>query len=316
MRNKLKEIISKRGYSQKEVARRIGIGASTLSEYLKGSYTGNISELEKKITVFVEDFQDSNKIKEVDFLAQTENTGKIYGALHYLRRSVVASLDVGVTGSGKIAVISGKAGRGKTWTIKKYVAEHKGQCILIEAESNYSYSDIIKEIAKHFKIDTHHRVKMVKEDVIKALIGSGMIIIIDEAEHLKNDTIEQIRRIADKTGVGIALVGLESLLDKLRRLKGDFEYLFSRIVRVFWISDLNKDDVYKIVAEYLKEYNYTESEIQSLSLVFYEQVRGSARRLANLLPASINTMKLSNKTKLTKRMIEKTNELSMMSFNI
>lgn len=312
IRDKLKKIMERKGISQRELSKRLGLGASTLSEYLNDKYEGNIEEIENKILIFLDDHKEENKVKEIDFLAETETSAKIYGALNYLRRSVEGALDIGVTGSGKIALISGKAGRGKTWTIKKYVEEYKGKCIMIEAESNYTYADIIRAIASHLRIDTHHRVKTIYEDVLKALTGTGMIVIIDEAEHLKNDTIEQIRRIADKTGVGIALIGLESLLDKLRRLKGDFEYLFSRIVRIYYISDMSKEDTEKIVSKYLSEYEYSENEIEELSKIFYEESRGSVRRLANLLPASLNTMRLNGMAKLTKQVIKQTNLMTMM----
>lgn len=309
MVEKLKALMAKKGWSQAKTASIVGLGASTLSEYLNGTYKGDINAIEKKVSDVLSDIED-NAVKQFEFFVDTTLSEKIENTLALLQKTVTSTMNV--TGSGNIAIIAGKAGRGKTYTLKKYVAEHPGKCILIESESNYTYSKIMKEIAKQLKIATNRRNDAIKEEIIATLTGKKMIIIVDEAEHLNSECIEVLRRIADKTGVGLALVGLETILNYMRNLKTDSEYLISRIMRVTYISDIDKNDAIKILNKYFEDGNiYSEGEIEKLAETFVSVCRGSIRRMSKLLPLTMEYMKHNGKDKMTSKFVQQVKETTL-----
>ncbi len=56
LKNEFKEFLKSNNLKQSHVARSLGVSASLISQWIKGSYAGDIATLEEKIKQFMQNF--------------------------------------------------------------------------------------------------------------------------------------------------------------------------------------------------------------------------------------------------------------------
>lgn len=292
-----------REMSYNQIAKAMGVGGSTLSEWRKGTYSGDVEALNDK----VEDFLSRHKyeIKRIDFSVDTDVKTRVYYVINTIQKYVSSNVASRLLESAKIGYIFGRAGLGKTHAIREYIREYKGRGILVTAESGITAVGLIKRIARELKLDDSGNAETVKTRIRDAIKFTETIIIIDEGEHLKPAVIDLVRSIADQTGVGVVIAGTESLKSLVFSQKKQYEYLYSRAVVNMTLKDLGIEDTSKIVRAFLKNEVdlYTEKELQDLINYIDVTVKGSARQLANLLTASSEIANQNESAKITKKHI-------------
>lgn len=96
MENRDREIISElerfaeeRKISFSKIAKNVGIGSSTLSEYKKGTYVGDVEAIREKIVDFLKRHQQ--KMRRIDFTADTEVKNKIFYAANIIKKYVASN---------------------------------------------------------------------------------------------------------------------------------------------------------------------------------------------------------------------------------
>ena len=299
MENRDREIISElerfaeeRKISFSKIAKNVGIGSSTLSEYKKGTYVGDVEAIREKIVDFLKRHQQ--KMRRIDFTADTEVKNKIFYAANI------------IVESAKIAYIFGRAGIGKTHALMEWTKQYKGRGVFITAENGISAVGLIKKIARELKIDYSGSADTVKERIKDAIRFTETIIIIDEGEHLKPAIIDIVRSIGDQTGAGIIIAGTEALKSKIYSQRKEYEYLYSRAVVNMSLRDLKIDDIAKIVRNFLKNEVdlYTEAELTKLFSLINMTVKGSARQLSNLLSLASDIANQNMSLKITEDSIK------------
>ena len=305
MENRDREIISElerfaedRKLSFSKIAKNVGIGSSTLSEYKKGTYVGDIESIREKIVDFLKRHQQ--KMRRIDFTADTEVKNKIFYAANIIKKYVASNAVEQIVESAKIAYIFGRAGIGKTHALMDWVKQYKGRGVFITAENGISAVGLIKKIDYTGSADT------VKERIKDAIRFTETIIIIDEGEHLKPAIIDIVRSIGDQTGAGIIIAGTEALKSKIYSQRKEYEYLYSRAVVNMSLRDLKIDDIAKIVRNFLKNEVdlYTETELTKLFSLINMTVKGSARQLSNLLSLASDIANQNMSLKITEDSIK------------
>lgn len=283
LRRELIAFAEDRGLSYTKIARAMGVGTSTLSEFKNGTYKGDINEIGGKIRDFLR--RHKKEMKRINFSANTQVKQRIFYAIDIIKNYVASNAREEVLESAKIAFIFGRAGIGKTHALQEYKKSYGGKCIFITAENNISDVAIIRRIARELRIDHHGRMEDLKENIKFALKFTETILIIDEGEHLKPKVIDIVRSIADQTGIGIVIAGTEKLKQQICGQRNEYEYLYSRAVVNMSLRDLNLEDVKNIVKKFLGADVdlYEEHELLRLIEFINNTVKGSARQLANLL---------------------------------
>lgn len=279
----LERFAEERNMSYTKIAKVMNIGVSTLSEYRKGTYTGDVAGVREKVEDFLQRHQQ--KMRRIDFSADTEVRKKVFYAANIIKKYVASNAVEQIIESAKIGLIFGRAGIGKTHALMEWVRQYKGQALLITAENGISAVGLIKKIAKELKLDYSGSADTIKERIKDAIRFTETILIIDEGEHLKASIIDIVRSIADQTGVGILIAGTEGLKSKIYSQRKEYEYLYSRAVVNMTLRDLRLEDVSEIVRKFLKNEIdlYTDVELSKLISLINLNVRGSARQLSNLL---------------------------------
>ena len=300
MENRDREIISElerfaeeRKISFSKIAKNVGIGSSTLSEYKKGTYVGDVEAIREKIVDFLKRHQQ--KMRRIDFTADTEVKNKIFYAANIIKKYVASNAVEQIVESAKIAYIFGRAGIGKTHALMDWVKQYKGRGVFITAENGISAVGLIKKIARELKIDYTGSADTVKERIKDAIRFTETIIIIDE-----------VRSIGDQTGAGIIIAGTEALKSKIYSQRKEYEYLYSRAVVNMSLRDLKIDDIAKIVRNFLKNEVdlYTETELTKLFSLINMTVKGSARQLSNLLSLASDIANQNMSLKITEDSIK------------
>ncbi len=202
--------------SQRTIAKELGISDGLVSSFLSGKYRAPhaiIPKVEALVAV-----KEKRRIapREPGF-AETTIARMVMDAISYCHLQ------------GKIAVVYGDAGIGKTMAIREYLKENSLAIGITVSPSYASITGINELIAE--QLGVRERVaRKIYSEITGKLRGSGRVLVIDEAQHLTVRTLNHLRCISDESGVGIALVGNDEVYTKMKGSgRADFAQLFSRI---------------------------------------------------------------------------------------
>lgn len=236
------EYIKTSRVSQEQLAAQIGISGAALSSWRRYKYGGNIANVEDKVRYFFEHTAEKTRrnqrlqpyLPTVEYVP-TSISEEIVAAIKYCQ------IEKGIT------IIDGDAGIGKTMAAKKFVQDNKHVAIYLEASPVFGHlGSFLKLLSKALSIpDNYPRYEQTRL-IRQRLIGSDIVLIIDEAQHLQYRTLEEIRTMSDPgkisgdKGIGIVLIGNREVYDRmLGRQEARFAQLFSRITWRQGYSTLN-----------------------------------------------------------------------------
>lgn len=205
LRGRLREFIESSGgrITQASVARDCGVSRGLLSQYLapEGNlYNGDTAAQE---TLFREFLRDNWTLSD---------TGVTTVETPVVKQVEAAIEDARV--AGRLVIIIGEPGIGKSRAISHYVQEHK-RAVAFEAwGGEYTIRhlvDLLWESAAVMRGDTSNRVRV----LVDRLRDSGRTIIVDDAHKLSAQALQLLVEIRDKTRVGVVLVGTAKLEPKM-----------------------------------------------------------------------------------------------------
>jgi len=194
--------ISKRRLSRSKVAKALGVGSSTIAKFLKGTYEGDSKKLANKIANYINAVVRREE-KRRPFVGTT--IARKIGAL--ITQTEAFSID-----EGKIALIIGDSGHGKSCCLKQYSEANKNT-IYVQLDQSMSSSKIFAEIANAIGADSYGWVGRIARSLVPHLQGRHVIFIIDEASSLTVKQLDQLRQIiAVKSSCPLILSGNKDLL--------------------------------------------------------------------------------------------------------
>ncbi|HCB10804.1 MAG TPA: hypothetical protein DEO94_01350 [Cyanobacteria bacterium UBA11991] len=161
----------------------------------------------------------------------------------------------GVPGMG---LVYGEPGLGKTQAIKWWA--FKNDAILIRCNQMMSARWLLKEILDYMSEIKPYSISDSFDEVIRNLILTPRILIVDEVDYLtmdKNKSIEILRDIHDKTNIPVVLVGMTNAHSRLKK----FSHLYDRLSEIVKFERFSKADIKTIVKE-LSEIELTDCAIK------------------------------------------------------
>ncbi|EMX0644578.1 AAA family ATPase [Salmonella enterica] len=217
VKEKLIQLLEGSGYTQKKVATKTGLSTAVISQYLSGIYNGNIKNIEDILS---------------DFILREEERARRRGVKERFVHTQLADIALALISNthmdGDIGVIYGPAGMGKSMVLRQYARTSKG-VILIEADPGYTAKVLLQELCARLGVKKTGNIHELSEECIRALTGTGWVILVDEAELLPYRALEVLRRIHDRSGVALVLAGMPRLLINLKGSRGEFAQLYSRV---------------------------------------------------------------------------------------
>jgi len=276
----IKSYLGENNIPTNQAARGAGISPAAVSQYLNNKYAGDSQSVENALLSFIE--AQKEKVKSVPLV----------GIDAFCRINSVAKV---CRANGKLAVICGRAGTGKTTASKSY-AENNHGTVYVCADMSVNAQDLFAELCETLGIGATYSLRNNFKNAKNRLAGTGRLIIIDEAEHLSYKALDLLRSLYDATGCGLMLVGTEILIHNLRGRRGEYEQLFSRVSIYQKTTALNLADVEMFVAS-------AAPASKRLAATYLKNCGANMRILANLVSECVRIAEL-NKCEIDKNVIE------------
>lgn len=227
------------GKTQAAIARELGISESALSSFLSGTYKTPWTVCDKVLALKKVNEKKKVAPKEPDYVPTTI-TKTVINAIRYSHIQ------------GKIAVVYGDAGVGKTEAVKHYLKDEPLAVGITISPTYASITGVNELLAEQLGVRERVARKITRE-IIAKLTGSGRVLIVDEAQHLTVRTLNHLRCLSDESGVGLALVGNDEVYTKMKGSgRADFAQLFSRIGmrKQVLTTNITKEDAKAVFGQY------------------------------------------------------------------
>lgn len=233
IRENLRAHIEAQGKTQSDVARSLGVSVAAVSQFLAGSYAGNVARLADKV----------KRLLELE--SQRAVAPKRPG---FVRTSIAqAVLDVAEYAhiNGDLGLVYGDAGVGKTMALQEYARTHPDAIYISVNPTVANPTGLLRKIISALGKNEFGTRMQERDYIVDLLRGSGRLLIVDEAQHLKLQALEVLRSIHDEAGIGIVLAGNEVIYDRMHgRGEAQFAQFFSRVgVRRHLRSRISEADV-------------------------------------------------------------------------
>lgn len=228
--------------TQAEISRQAELNASTLNEYLKGTYKGQNNSPAAALWKWLEGRRRAAELRArlpVSPVFQPLHTSKV----------IIALLDI-ARETGRIIQITGAPGVSKTASARQYCASNTRAWLATMDPSTRGVPTMLLEVlAAMGEDDVKGTPQALAKRVLTEASKAKCLIVIDEAQHLSDQAIEQIRAINDTARrkgvtVGIALLGNEKVVSKIGGTggKAEFAQVSSRISqRRFFVRPDERD---------------------------------------------------------------------------
>ena len=206
------------GASQAALARAAGLSAGTVNQILRGAYPSDPAPHVAAMAAAVGRLRSRAQARsEIPFCATS-----IADGVAAVARRAHHDRDFGL--------YCGRVGLGKTMALKRYVDDHRGQAVLIEAYPGATAPVLLRLLGDRLGVTVRRRtVADLTAACSEALSGADKVLLIDEAETLADQALLHLRRISDNSGTGVVLVGTPPLLSLVRDPDGKFGQISSRI---------------------------------------------------------------------------------------
>ena len=198
----VEEFVAKKGISKATLARSVGVSPATLTQVLKGTYGGNWDNVATKVLNYIKNYSEEQE-KGKSVWVETKNT-------KFVRFIVNKTVK-----SGKIAIVWGEAGSGKTETLKR-IASELGNALFIEIDAATTTRSLFYKITTALKVQGKRSLSDTLDVIVKALENRDVVLFFDECEYLNHKSIELLRRINDFTNTPIILSGTYDFMEKLK----------------------------------------------------------------------------------------------------
>jgi DNA transposition AAA+ family ATPase len=229
--------IERRGITQNQAAREIGVSATTLAQLLAGSYAADparqVERLARWLALAAEARAQASLPPAPAWIA-TPLAERALAALGYAQMA------------GDVAVIYGAAGLGKTTAAREYARRYPNVWIATMSPATAGVTTALEEVclALGFR-DLPQGAARMSRAIVARIAGTGGLLVADEAQHLTVAALDALRALHDATGVGLALVGNEMVYARMTggHRAAYLDRLYSRIGKRLRLTRASREDI-------------------------------------------------------------------------
>lgn len=231
------------GLSQNQMADKIGISSSALSQWRRGEYKGSNVEVETKIERFLDSYNAGKEYAielppEPDWV-ETPTARRVYNSIEmaHLMKCLV--------------VVYGAAGSGKTKTLMYYKSQRSNVYLLTAVKAACSVRGLLQEICDVLGLtDSGKGNYDLHKKIVKKLSKSAGVFLVDEGQQLTPGALDTLRQIQDDSKVGMVWCGNEPLYTQMTGgFRGPkFAQIYSRVLQRTHIEANEADDVNPVAA--------------------------------------------------------------------
>ncbi len=211
------------GLTLSTIARQAGLGISTLHAWKGGKYNGRSETVAEKVQRWL-DAQAARAgtraaLPPAPGFVMTKTASRFWEVLEHAQHMP------------DLVVIAGGAGVGKTTACKGYQAQSSNVWIVTMEPCISSTSNFLTALAETLEVTERGSPQRLSRAIVRKLVGTAGLLIIDEAQHLSSQALDQLRTIHDLAEIGIAVVGNETVFARFgaEHRTAQFAQLYSRI---------------------------------------------------------------------------------------
>jgi DNA transposition AAA+ family ATPase len=199
----LSEYLHSRGRSSKWFARQLGRAPTCISEFIGGTYKGDVEKLAREVNRKIDTLTAAEAAKIPTEFVRTEVARQMLGHFKVAYEQK------------QIAEIIGDAGVGKTMVARAAQAIYPGSVyVRINELTRHSRGLISALLAEMTSSPPYGNDRRWKE-LLDRLRDTDRLLIIDEAHRLAESGRSVLRDILDEAGVGLVLLGNDQLTEIL-----------------------------------------------------------------------------------------------------
>lgn len=313
LRERVLEILSEMKMTKAELALRIKYSRSAVSQYLSNKYNSDPSEIEARLTEFVQAYEENTGQGDAVQHAQGGVLPTVKPKIEYFEsRDFIQTIGVCKACQENMAlgIIVAKSGYGKTHSLKKYAKMPR--VAYIECDDTMACRDLVEAIENQIGMPKGaggtiwSRVNRIR-DFFNA--NEGYLLIIDEADKLINKytqkKMEIIRGIFDQSDVGIVIAGEPKLEAEI---KGNLARFANRMDFYYKLKGLSEQEV----RDYLEGYDIEDAAMMEFISRAQNAQTGCFRLLDRTLSNVLRILKDSGQTKVTMKIVSQASNMMML----
>lgn len=220
-KEKIQRVLSDKGTTQAALAAQMGVSQATISQWLNGTYRGDLSALDGKAEGWLRQ-------------QETRKTAAFWGGPGFVetlaaRRIATALLFAQTTTD--LVVVYGPSGVGKTMACQQFCRSYGNVWLATMSSATTSTVTCLEEICVAVGLEPAGGAAKMQRLLIKRLRETRGLLLVDEAQHLSVGALEAIRALHDAAELAVALVGNEQVYARLTggNRQAQFAQLFSRV---------------------------------------------------------------------------------------
>ncbi len=233
--DRLRRVMDKRGLSNVQVAKALGVSSSVVSQFVNRKYKGDNDTIINKIVNFI------NSLKR----RERRQAGKPTHVMTTVARQIAALITNTESFSdeeGKIGIIIGDGGHGKSHCLRAYAKANRNT-IYVELDDAMSIRTVFGEIAAQVGLESYGTLNSVIRRLIDNLKHRHIIVMLDECSGLNVSMLNKLRQvIVVKSRCPLILAGNHGLWNTVNQptTRRGHESLDQFTSRLFSVLNLDK----------------------------------------------------------------------------
>lgn len=225
LREEVRQLMASDNLTLADIARESGIGHSTLSAWINGTYKGDNADKAAGVLRWLETRHKRTRTMAVlpsaPAFQLTQTAEHIFNILSFSQTAP----DFGV--------IVGGAGIGKTTAIEEYQRRASNVHVVTMEPCLASPNNMLSALAEEIGV-LEKRSSWISRAICAKIRNTGALIVIDEAQHLSSQALDQLRTtVLDRARCGVVVSGNESVYARLQGAgdarNAQFAQLYSRV---------------------------------------------------------------------------------------
>jgi DNA transposition AAA+ family ATPase len=121
-------------------------------------------------------------------------------------------------GEGRLGLVWGRAGRGKTRTVQWWAAHHLAVYLRVATVWRTAEGDFLRAVCRELKIlDPPARKGAIFAEAVQRLLDEPRPVFIDELEKMPRYFLDLVRDLSDMAAVPVVLIGEEELVSYMKQ---------------------------------------------------------------------------------------------------
>jgi len=234
----LRSFMDKNNLGQGRVGELLGVSRTVIQNFLGAGYKGDIPRLCNKIVHLINSVDRKHRHGHQGAFVETTVAKRI--------AAFITQTEAFSIGEGKLGLIIGDGGHGKSVCLRQY-AEANKNTVYLELDDTMSSRGIFVSLARGLKINSYGVLAEITGRIVETLRCRNVILILDEASGLNVRQLNQLRQIvAVKARCPLILAGNRQLLATVmqvhtRREHESLDQFCSRLIGVLNLDEIAAD---------------------------------------------------------------------------